>query len=116
MIKVNDNETFKNAVTEMMAYRNTRTRRSEKKIKIQSVETDKEIIVEHLTHRFMIGFGRAGHTRFGALRFEHEIWADKIIYNKELNIVTFENAINEDGEDANHCIDLEKSKMTLVSF
>ena len=110
-IKANDNETFKNAVTEMMAYRNRRSRRSEKKIKITCEENDEEIIVENLQGRFKVGFGAK---RFGS--FEAEVWSYKIIYNKSENTITFENAINSDGEELNPCYDLGETKATFLIF
>lgn len=112
MTRVNDMETFKDAVNEMMAYRNRRTRRSEKKIKITSVETDEEIIVENLAGRFRVGFGakRGG-------RFEEEVWSNKISYNKATNTLTFEDAIVGDDDAGTVCYDLEKyGKMRFVNY
>lgn len=111
MIRVNNLETFKNAVTEMMAYRNRRTRRSDKKIKITCEETDEQIIVENLQGRFKVGFGAK---RFGS--FEEEAWSYKVFYNKAANTVTFENAINSDGEELNPCYDLGENKITFLIF
>ena len=110
-LKVNDIETFRQVVSEMMAYRNRRTRRSDKKIKITSVETDEQIIVENLQGRFKIGVGAK---RFG--RFEEEVWSHKVFYNKESNTLTFENAINEMGEELNPCYDLGETKVTFLTF
>lgn len=111
-LSANNIETFKNAVTEMMAYRNRRTRRSEKKIKITSVETDDEIIVEHMTGRFMIGFGAK---RFR--KFEEEVWSHKIIYNKNTNIVGFENAIiNDEDKEGITYYDLGMYEMKFIHF
>lgn len=117
MINVNDNETFKNAVTEMMAKRNHRTRRSEKKVKITSIETDEQIIVENLQIRFRCGFGRCRSTRFGKLQYEREVWSDKVIYNKSTNIIGFENPIiNDEDKDGIIYYDLEKTPVTFLSF
>ena len=116
IIKANDNETFKNAVTEMMAYRNRRTRRSEKKIKITCEENDEQIIVENLQIRFRCGFGRC-RERFGRLQFEEEVWSYKIIYNKNTNIIGFENPIiNDEDKDGIIYYDLEKTAVTFLSF
>ena len=117
IIKANDNETFKNAVTEMMAYRNHRTRRSDKKIKITCEENDEQIIVENLQIRFKCGFGRCRTTRFGRLEFEEEVWSYKIIYNKNTNIIGFENPIiNDEDKDGIIYYDLEKTAVAFLSF
>ena len=110
-INANNLETFKDAVTQMMAKRNHRTRRSDKKIKITSEETDDQIIVENLKGRFMLGFGgkRGG-------KFKEEVWSYKLFYNKATNTLTFENAVNADGEELNPCYDLGENKATFVYF
>lgn len=104
-------ETLNQAVTEMMNKRNCRTRRTDKKIKITCEESDEQIIVEHLIGRFKIGIGAK---RFG--KFEEEVWSHKVFYNKESNTLTFENAINEMGEELNPCYDLGETKVTFVHF
>lgn len=111
MIKANNMETFKQAVSEMMTIRNRRTRTSDKKIKITSTETDDNITVENLAFNFYVGIGPK---RFG--KFKEEVWSHKICYNKLANTLTFENPTNTDGEEVNSCYDLGEKEATFVYF
>lgn len=122
MITINNIETFKQAVTEMIAKRNGYRKNRARKYYIKSMETNEHIIVQNV-YRFQMQFGKS------------VVWSDLICYNKSTNTITlcdgsskwkdFEKinifclepmAINNMGEKVETCYNLNNEEMIIKSF